>query len=79
VDDLVISANTTMLGLVSGVWTKDLSKAHFLAKAIRAGSVSVDCFQPMNHAVPFGGQKMNGSGPKSVANTKRKTLTSRMH
>jgi aldehyde dehydrogenase (NAD+) len=40
-DDLVGRANSTMFGLGSGVWTRDVSKAHKLAKAIRAGSVWV--------------------------------------
>lgn len=57
-----MSANATMFGLVSGVWTKDLSNAHRLAKAIRAGSVSVNCYQAMDPAVPFGGYKMSGYG-----------------
>jgi hypothetical protein len=39
VDELITRANATMLGLGSGVWTRDVSKAHRLAKAIRAGSV----------------------------------------
>jgi acyl-CoA reductase-like NAD-dependent aldehyde dehydrogenase len=37
-DELVKRANATMFGLGSGVWTKDVSKAHKLAAAIRAGS-----------------------------------------
>lgn len=40
-DELVKRAYSTMLGLGSGVWTKDVSKAHSLAKAIRAESVWV--------------------------------------
>ena len=55
----------TMFGLGSGVWTRDVSKAHRLAKAIRAGSVWVNCYQAMDPAVPFGGYKMSGYGRES--------------
>jgi aldehyde dehydrogenase (NAD+) len=65
VDELVKRANATMFGLGSGVWTKDVSKAHRLASAIRAGSVWVNCYQAMDPAVPFGGYKMSGYGRES--------------
>ena len=65
-DDMRIArANATMFGLGSGVWTRDVSKAHRLAKAIRAGSVWVNCYQAMDPAVPFGGYKMSGYGRES--------------
>jgi aldehyde dehydrogenase (NAD+) len=65
IDDLVLRANATMFGLGSGVWTRDVGKAHRLAKAIRAGSVWVNCYQAMDPAVPFGGYKMSGYGRES--------------
>jgi hypothetical protein len=55
----------TPFGLGCGVWTRDVCKAHRLAKAIRAGSVRVNCYQVMDPAVPFGGYKMSGYGRKS--------------
>jgi aldehyde dehydrogenase (NAD+) len=64
-DELVQRANSTMFGLGSGVWTRDVSKAHRLASAIRAGSVWVNCYQAMDPAVPFGGYKMSGYGRES--------------
>jgi aldehyde dehydrogenase (NAD+) len=64
-DELVARANATMFGLGSGVWTRDVGKAHRLAGAIRAGSVWVNCYQAMNPAVPFGGYKMSGYGRES--------------
>jgi aldehyde dehydrogenase (NAD+) len=64
-DELIQRANATMFGLGSGVWTKDVSKAHRLASAIRAGSVWVNCYQAMDPAVPFGGYKMSGYGRES--------------
>ena len=64
-DDLIQRANATTFGLGSGVWTTDVSKAHQVAKALRAGSVWVNCYQAMDPAVPFGGYKMSGYGRES--------------
>jgi aldehyde dehydrogenase (NAD+) len=65
IDEVVHRANATTFGLGSGVWTRDVSKAHRLAKCIRAGSVWVNCYQAMDPAVPFGGYKMSGYGRES--------------
>ena len=64
-EELAKRANATNFGLGSGVWTRDVSKAHKFAKAIRAGSVWVNCYQAMDPAVPFGGYKMSGYGRES--------------
>src|SRR6201746_34327 len=64
-DELIQRANATSFGLGSGVWTRDVSKAHRVAKALRAGSVWVNCYQAMDPAVPFGGYKMSGYGRES--------------
>ena len=64
-EEVAQRANATNFGLGSGVWTRDVSKAHRLAKAIRAGSVWVNCYQAMDPAVPFGGYKMSGYGRES--------------
>jgi len=45
--------NSTLFGLGSGVWTRDVSKTHRLAKGTRAGSVWVNCYQAMDPAVPL--------------------------
>ncbi len=65
IDEVLARANATTFGLGSGVWTRDVSKAHRLAKGIRAGSVWVNCYQAMDPAVPFGGYKMSGYGRES--------------
>jgi aldehyde dehydrogenase (NAD+) len=65
VEEVVDRANDTPFGLGSGVWTRDITKAHSLAKRIRAGSVWVNCYQMMDPAVPFGGYKMSGYGLES--------------
>jgi len=65
IDGRWVEAASTTFGLGSGVWTRDVSKAHRLARGIRAGSVWVNCYQAMDPAVPFGGYKMSGYGRES--------------
>jgi aldehyde dehydrogenase (NAD+) len=62
VDDVLSRANNSLFGLGSGVWTRDISKAHRLARAIHAGTVWINCYQVSDPAVPQGGYKMSGYG-----------------
>ncbi|WP_027004782.1 aldehyde dehydrogenase family protein [Conexibacter woesei] len=55
-------ANATSYGLASGVWTKDLAKAHRTARALRAGTVWINCYNVFDAALPFGGYKESGWG-----------------
>jgi aldehyde dehydrogenase (NAD+) len=64
-DDLVQRANATTFGLGSGVWTRDVGKAHQFARDIRAGTVWINCYQILDPAMPFGGYKMSGYGRES--------------
>lgn len=56
------TANDSTYGLAAGIWTKDISKAHKLAKSIRAGTVWVNCYSIFDAALPFGGYKQSGWG-----------------
>ncbi len=54
--------NQTIYGLAAAVWTRDLNKAHRASRALRAGTVWVNCFDHGSMAVPFGGFKQSGFG-----------------
>ncbi len=62
VDDVVSRANETIYGLAAGVWTRDVAKAHRVARAIRAGTVWVNTYNLYDPALPFGGFKESGYG-----------------
>ncbi len=62
VDDLIEKANDTPYGLSAGVWTQNLSMAHRIAAAIKAGTVWVNCYNLTDPASPFGGYKQSGWG-----------------
>ena len=61
-DEVVQRANNTNYGLVAGVWTRDISKAHAIASSVRAGTVWVNCYDVFDAAAPFGGFKQSGIG-----------------
>lgn len=65
IDEVLERANATPFGLGSGVWTRDLSTAHRMARGIRAGSVWVNCYQMLDPGVPFGGFGVSGFGRES--------------
>ena len=62
IDEVIRRGNATHFGLGAGIWTRDVSKAHRVAKGLRSGSVWVNCYQASDPAVPFGGYKMSGYG-----------------
>jgi aldehyde dehydrogenase (NAD+) len=61
-DEIVRRANDTNYGLAAAVWTRDIGKAHHLAKKIKAGTIWVNCYDVFDAAAPFGGFKMSGIG-----------------
>ncbi len=61
-DQAVALANETMYGLAAAVWTRDLKRAHRLARRIHAGTVWVNTYHPLDAASPFGGYKQSGFG-----------------
>jgi phenylacetaldehyde dehydrogenase len=61
-DEIAAVANDTEYGLGAGIWTRDISKAHALAKKLRAGTVWINCYNVFDAALPFGGYKQSGWG-----------------
>ncbi len=61
-DELIAQANDTIYGLASGVWTRDIKKAHYIAKRLKAGTVWINTYNIYDPASPFGGYKQSGFG-----------------
>lgn len=64
VDEAIRIANDTRYGLAASLYTNDLNTAHKVARGVRAGTVSVNCYSEGDFAVPFGGYKESGFGGK---------------
>jgi aldehyde dehydrogenase (NAD+) len=62
VEEAVEIANGTIYGLAAGIWTRDVKKAHRLARALKAGTVWINAYNVYDPASPFGGYKMSGFG-----------------
>ncbi|KAG5097152.1 hypothetical protein JHK82_047006 [Glycine max] len=62
IDEVIRRANKTRYGLAAGVFTKNVSTANTLMRALRAGTVWINCFDVFDAAIPFGGYKMSGIG-----------------
>ena len=61
-EDLVAKANSTIYGLVAGVWTNNVARAHRVAHALKAGTVYVNCYHIVDPVTPWGGYKQSGWG-----------------
>jgi len=61
-EEALAIANSTEYGLGSGLWTRDLARAHKVAQTIRAGMVWVNSYKRVNPGSPFGGIGQSGYG-----------------
>lgn len=62
VDEVTEKGNAVIYGLAAAVWTRDIKKAHTLARRLKAGTVWINTYNVFDSASPFGGYKMSGFG-----------------
>ena len=62
IDDLITQANDSIYGLAAGIWTRDIKKAHYIARKLKAGTVWINTYNIYDPASPFGGYKQSGFG-----------------
>jgi aldehyde dehydrogenase (NAD+) len=61
-DEAAAIANDTSYGLAAGVWTENVRRAHRMVQRLRAGTVWINNYRLVSHALPFGGFKQSGVG-----------------
>jgi acyl-CoA reductase-like NAD-dependent aldehyde dehydrogenase len=61
-NDLIQKANNVVYGLSAGLWTQDVSRAHRVAAALKAGTVWINTYRMLHYMLPYGGYKMSGIG-----------------
>ncbi|MGB1239418.1 MAG: aldehyde dehydrogenase family protein, partial [Pseudomonadales bacterium] len=61
-EQAIAIANSTEFGLAAALWTANLSRAHRLVKAVKAGVVHVNTYGGADITVPLGGHKQSGNG-----------------
>jgi len=67
VDEAIARANDSGYGLAAGVWTRDIKKAHYVARKLQAGTVWINTYNVYDTAAPFGGYKQSGFGREMSA------------
>ncbi|WP_440708606.1 aldehyde dehydrogenase family protein [Herbiconiux sp. YIM B11900] len=68
-DDAVRRANSTRYGLATGIWTRDLARAHVVARELRSGMVWVNKWFDLPAGMPMGGVGDSGFGRETAAQT----------
>jgi acyl-CoA reductase-like NAD-dependent aldehyde dehydrogenase len=61
-NDAILQGNDTTYGLAAAVWTNDISRAHKVARRLKAGTVWINCYNVIDPISPFGGYKQSGIG-----------------
>jgi acyl-CoA reductase-like NAD-dependent aldehyde dehydrogenase len=61
-DDAVLKSNDTEYGLAAAVWTRDVSRAHRVARALKSGRVWINTYAEADSVMSFGGYKQSGYG-----------------
>jgi len=61
-DEALQIANGTDYGLGGGLWTRDLQRAHRIAREMKSGMVWINSYKRVNPGSPFGGVGQSGYG-----------------
>jgi aldehyde dehydrogenase (NAD+) len=61
-EEALALANDTAFGLASGIFTRDLTRAHRMIRKLRAGIVWVNTYRAVSPMAPFGGHGLSGHG-----------------
>jgi acyl-CoA reductase-like NAD-dependent aldehyde dehydrogenase len=61
-EEAIALANDTRFGLAAGVWTRDVKRAHRVARQLKAGTVWINLYRAITFNSPFGGYKESGFG-----------------
>lgn len=82
-DDAVFQGNNSQYGLAAAVWTRDVSRAHKVARALQAGRVWINAYGEIDQVMSTGGYKQSGigreMGPESIdAYTQTKSVIMRL-
>ena len=59
-EEVIEAANASVYGLASGVFSQNINRAHRVARALKAGTIWVNCYNEIVPQVPFGGYKQSG-------------------
>jgi acyl-CoA reductase-like NAD-dependent aldehyde dehydrogenase len=79
-EEAIAIANDSEYGLAATVWTTNLTRAHKVAAAVKAGAIGVNCWSPLDANLPWGGLKTSGIGREgglagALAYTEEKVIT----
>ncbi|KAK1297239.1 hypothetical protein QJS10_CPB15g00911 [Acorus calamus] len=73
-DEVIQRANASRFGLAAGVFTSNLDTANTISRALKAGTIWINCFDVFDAAIPFGGYKMSGQGREKGIDSLRNYL-----
>ncbi|MBY0223208.1 aldehyde dehydrogenase [Sporosarcina aquimarina] len=64
-EEAIALANGTEYALATGIWTRDVARAHRVAKAVHAGIIWVNTYRSISPLMPIGGSRLSGHGRES--------------